>query len=86
MQDERSEEVVIPLASAEDLSSWERLDDVIMGGQSSSALEVSGSGRGATWSGQLVIEGGGFCGTRAKVFLHAAGMQATQATPTKHPE
>ena len=55
---------VLPMKSAEDLAKWQRLDDVIMGGKSSSGLEVSSSGTGAVWKGDLVVEGGGFCGAR----------------------
>ena len=43
---------------------WQRLDDVIMGGQSSSGLQVSSEGASAVWSGELITEGGGFCGAR----------------------
>ena len=59
--------MVVPLVGSEALSSWERLDDVIMGGRSSSKLEASADGKGVVWSGELVLEGGGFCGTRNKV-------------------
>lgn len=56
---------------------WEPLDDVIMGGKSSSAWQA-GVGRGVLeqqseegmfgrWAGTLVEEGGGFCGTVIKV-------------------
>lgn len=55
---------------------WEPLDDVIMGGRSSSAWQA-GVGSGALerqsgkmfgrWAGTLVTEGGGFCGTVVKV-------------------
>lgn len=56
---------------------WEPLDDVIMGGRSSSSWQA-GVGRGvlerqskegmfARWAGTLVVEGGGFCGTVVKV-------------------
>ena len=45
-----------------------RLDDVIMGGQSSSSMRQEGiPGSGSTyavWEGELVHTGGGFCGTR----------------------
>ena len=70
---------LVPMSSAADLESgWDPLDDVIMGGQSSSALSFSSSssvvegeegGKGssaAVWKGELVFEGGGFCGTRTK--------------------
>ncbi len=43
---------------------WQRLDDVIMGGQSSSGLQISSQGATAVWSGELITEGGGFCGAR----------------------
>ena len=55
---------------------WQPLDDVIMGGRSSSSWKA-GVGRGVLerqsgrtfgrWSGTLVTEGGGFCGTIVKV-------------------
>jgi len=70
---------LVPMGSAADLEArWDALDDVIMGGKSSSSLSVlvpeggeggegGGSGRGgAVWEGELVLEGGGFCGTRTK--------------------
>lgn len=43
---------------------WQRLDDVIMGGQSSSGLQAAEGGGSAVWTGDLIFEGGGFCGTR----------------------
>ncbi|KAK9820647.1 hypothetical protein WJX81_005527 [Elliptochloris bilobata] len=60
---ERTEEV-LPMRSAEDLAAWGRLDDVIMGGRSSSGLAPAEDG--AVWSGDLITEGGGFCGTRTQ--------------------
>lgn len=55
------------MKTAKETRRWDRLDDVIMGGQSSSGLEASTSG--TVWSGDLILEGGGFCGTRIKVIL-----------------
>ncbi len=55
---------IMPMRTAEDLTAWQRLDDVIMGGNSSSGLEANGTG--AVWRGELVIEGGGFCGARTQ--------------------
>lgn len=55
---------VLGFATAEDAAKWRKLDDNIMGGQSSSALAVSPDGAYSTWTGELIIEGGGFCGTR----------------------
>lgn len=63
----RETAVVLPMASDADLAVWERLDDVIMGGQSSSTLRAAGDGSCADFSGDLIIEGGGFCGARTKV-------------------
>ena len=59
------EELVIPLAE-KDLANWEKIDDVIMGGKSSSSMQA-GSNQTAVWSGNLNTDGGGFCGTRNKV-------------------
>lgn len=56
---------------------WERLDDVIMGGQSSSTLKATEDGA-ALFSGDLIIEGGGFCGARTKV-------GSTYTSPTGSP-
>ena len=44
---------------------WERIDDVVMGGVSSSKIVV-GDG-GAEWRGIVRTDGGGFCGTRTAV-------------------
>jgi uncharacterized protein YbjT (DUF2867 family) len=57
---------VLSLRSAEDLEAagWRRLDDVIMGGASSSALAPAPAGGAAAWRGELVFAGGGFCGAR----------------------
>ncbi|MEW5303776.1 MAG: hypothetical protein WDW36_006435 [Sanguina aurantia] len=64
---------ILPMATAEDLTQWDKLDDVIMGGFSSSELvplpadvATTGGVGGAAWKGMLVLEGGGFCGTRTK--------------------
>lgn len=75
-------EQVLSMRSAQDLEKWEKLDDVIMGGKSGSFLqsahEVHGfqggydhksdyQFEGAVWRGELITEGGGFCGARTKV-------------------
>ena len=57
---------VLGLQSQSDLAKFERLDDVIMGGQSESALKPGPDGT-AEWQGVLRVEGGGFCGCRSKV-------------------
>jgi hypothetical protein len=53
-----SNSVVLPMASPQDLGAWERLDDVIMGGASSSGLEAAADGSGAVWKGDLIVEVG----------------------------
>ena len=62
---ERELTTVLSMASEQDISKWERLDDVIMGGQSSSTLRATEDGA-ALFSGDLILEGGGFCGARTK--------------------
>ncbi len=57
-------EDILPMKTVEDLEKWQKLDDVIMGGSSSSGLEICPDGTGAVWLGQLIVEGGGFCGAR----------------------
>ena len=53
------------MRTADDMEKWQRLDDVIMGGQSDSELRPAADGSGAVWSGTLRVEGGGFCGARS---------------------
>mmetsp|Transcript_103693 Transcript_103693/g.278622 ORF Transcript_103693/g.278622 Transcript_103693/m.278622 type:complete len:423 (-) Transcript_103693:106-1374(-) len=54
------------------VAKFERIDDVIMGGMSKSALVVSGASDGAaalaSWRGLVRTEGGGFCGQRTRPF------------------
>ena len=74
-------EEVLSMRSTQDLENWEKLDDTIMGGKSGSFLQSAdelhgfqgGYGHkddyqfaGSVWRGQLVTEGGGFCGARSK--------------------
>ena len=63
---ERKLTTVLSMGTEQDISRWERLDDVIMGGQSSSSLKAV-EGGAALFSGDLILEGGGFCGARTKV-------------------
>lgn len=63
---ERSSELVLPMRSAQELTKWQRMDDVIMGGQSRSAMSPAPDGTGAVWFGDLIVEGGGFCGCRTE--------------------
>jgi hypothetical protein len=59
------------------ISSFERIDDAIMGGISLSALKDVPSAPYASWSGICRTEGGGFCGMRTLPFmqpLNATGM------------
>ncbi|KAI8465804.1 MAG: complex I intermediate-associated protein 30-domain-containing protein [Monoraphidium minutum] len=59
-------EEVLPMRTEQDLEAWERLDDVIMGGSSSSGIKAAEDGSGAVWAGDLITEGGGFCGARTR--------------------
>ena len=70
LQAEREVIEMVSLRSEEDVMRWERLDDVIMGGRSSSGIRFDG-GHGV-WSGELVLEGGGFCGIRLRVYCDIA--------------
>lgn len=75
-------ETVLKMGKDSELDAWEKLDDVIMGGKSGSYLETAerveifeGNNApkgsydydGAVWRGELIVEGGGFCGSRTKV-------------------
>ncbi|GIL67255.1 hypothetical protein Vafri_20690 [Volvox africanus] len=65
----RTSNLVLPMDTAEQLAVWQKLDDVIMGGASDSGLEVAPEAAGvagAVWRGNLVVQGGGFCGTRTR--------------------
>mmetsp|Transcript_9083 Transcript_9083/g.13958 ORF Transcript_9083/g.13958 Transcript_9083/m.13958 type:complete len:225 (-) Transcript_9083:1319-1993(-) len=50
------------------LSKFERIDDVIMGGISSSSFRERDGEPYASWSGICRVDGGGFCGTRTLPF------------------
>jgi len=74
--------LVVPMGTAADLARWDRLDDVIMGGASSSALLSAAADDAvaapqppgvAAWRGDLVYEGGGFCGQRTQKLGVSAG-------------
>ena len=57
---------LITFDTEEAVARWRRMDDVIMGGQSASAWAQGGAegSRHGVWSGQVIVEGGGFCGCR----------------------
>ncbi|KAG2445282.1 hypothetical protein HYH02_008749 [Chlamydomonas schloesseri] len=70
---QRTSRLVLPMRTAEELAVWNKLDDVIMGGASDSGLEpiteaereaLGAADGGCVWRGKLIVEGGGFCGTR----------------------
>ena len=54
-------------AAQASLDAWERIDDVIMGGVSSSRLVKLPDGSGASFEGRIRSEGGGFCGQRMRL-------------------
>ena len=75
-------EQILSMRSAQDLEKWEKLDDTIMGGKSGSFLQSAKDlhgfqggydhksdyqFEGSVWRGELITEGGGFCGARTKV-------------------
>lgn len=60
--------------SAETLAEWERIDDVIMGGVSSSRLVLDEGS--ALFKGTLRVEGGGFCGTRLRLLEQPLDLSA----------
>lgn len=55
---------------------FERIDDVIMGGLSRSALSVGSLG--ASWRGVLRSEGGGFCGQRTRPFSEPLNLSGAE--------
>merc|ERR1719487_2445732 len=62
--------------AASALEAWERIDDVIMGGVSSSRLVLDQSGGGALFEGRLRSEGGGFCGQRMRLLASPLDLSA----------
>ena len=58
------------------LDAWERIDDVIMGGVSSSRL-VLDSGK-ASFEGRIRSEGGGFCGTRMRLLKEPIDLSSSE--------
>lgn len=56
------ETVVAFSGSSDATSSWKEMSDPIMGGRSSASW--SNEADGSVWGGEVVWEGGGFCGTR----------------------
>ena len=61
----KSSKVVLSMQEGKDLEKWQKLDDVIMGGNSDSNLKLNESSDGFAWTGELIVEGGGFCGQRS---------------------
>lgn len=57
------------LLKEKSISSFERIDDAIMGGISLSALKDVPSAPYASWSGICRTDGGGFCGMRTLPFM-----------------
>ena len=64
----------VPLLTSSNLEAWERIDDVIMGGVSSSQLVADGEA--VSFEGTLREEGGGFCGQRLKLLTEPLDLSA----------
>ena len=62
---------------AEALTSWERIDDVIMGGVSSSRLVAAEKGEGVVFEGRLRSDGGGFCGQRMRLLAEPLDLSSS---------
>ena len=67
---------IFDFSNPETVDSFERIDDAIMGGISTSSIRhvpalgtVCNSSSYASWSGICRVDGGGFCGTRTLPFL-----------------
>ena len=68
----KQESIIFDFSSSlkeKSISSFERIDDAIMGGISLSALKDVPSAPYASWSGICRIDGGGFCGMRTLPFI-----------------
>jgi NADH dehydrogenase [ubiquinone] 1 alpha subcomplex assembly factor 1 len=65
--------VVVDFANPADVGAWSAIDDVVMGGVSSSALVASGEGT-AIFTGEVSLEhGGGFASVRSPSTRRALG-------------
>lgn len=58
---------IFDFTKADAVESFDRIDDAIMGGISTSSIRSSPDGY-ASWSGICRVDGGGFCGTRTLPF------------------
>lgn len=47
---------ILSMSTPEDLEKWERLDDVIMGGQSESKISLVEGGGGMVFTGKVITE------------------------------
>lgn len=47
---------ILSMSTPEDLKKWERLDDVIMGGQSESKISLVEEGTGMIFTGKVIVE------------------------------
>ena len=65
-------------ASKDAVASFDRIDDAIMGGISTSSIRASGNDDEsyASWSGVCRTEGGGFCGARTLPFRDGVPLEA----------
>ena len=72
----------VPLLTSSNLDAWERIDDVIMGGVSSSQLVADGDA--VSFEGTLREEGGGFCGQRLKLLTEPLDLSAQAHCRSTH--
>lgn len=59
---------IFDFANNDTITNFDRIDDVIMGGMSSSSFRDAEGKDYAIWSGICRTDGGGFCGTRTRPF------------------
>lgn len=59
---------VFDFSNDETVNSFDRIDDAIMGGISTSSIRTVPGEAYASWSGVCRVQGGGFCGTRTMPF------------------
>lgn len=60
------------------MDKWERIDDVIMGGVSSSRLTPAADGSCAVFEGRVRSDGGGFCGQRMKLLAEPIDLSSSE--------
>jgi hypothetical protein len=75
-------QAVFDFAKPTTVNGFDRIDDVIMGGVSTSTLQSATDDAYARWFGNCRVDGGGFCGIRTLPFVEPLRVAGTDASPS----